>query len=331
MLAAQTIPHYPFAPGDDVSSSPCTSSHHAPLLLRLSLSDMSGSKSSGQWTVGAGYLAVTRSAYLRGFFGKACHPSWAFRFVPIFTAPDDFSCIAYRQGFMAFSLLGFSNGSNDYEKMQAAKIIFRRKVTIKGTTYIQDCRRAYTTDSHHQTEMLRRAAAVDVQTIAAALIALIYSLASGIKRVQHYRAVQDVTIAAKHTLTRNKCLRANIKVHMCYACLFAASAQRANARCCFRWRAAPRPCVSLPCAATARAPFEKWWSDRLREPLVPKPRPHQQRNPAIVQSLAHRHYQFCQQARNAGAIAVNFHWPLIPAHSTSREHGQDCPVWRCGT
>ena len=50
----------------------------------------------------------------------------------------------------------------------------------------------------------------NVQMIAAALIALIDSLPSGVECVQHYRAVQDVTIAAKDTLTRNKGLRANI-------------------------------------------------------------------------------------------------------------------------
>ena len=41
-------------------------------------------------------------------------------------------------------------------------------------------------------EMLRSAAAADVQTIAAALIAVIDSLLSGGERVQLYRAVQDV-------------------------------------------------------------------------------------------------------------------------------------------
>ena len=50
--------------------------------------------------------------------------------------------------------------------------------------------------------VLRSAAAADVQTIAAALIAAINSLPSGAERVQLYRAVQDVTMAAKDTLTR---------------------------------------------------------------------------------------------------------------------------------
>ena len=50
----------------------------------------------------------------------------------------------------------------------------------------------------------------DVQTIAAALIAPIDSPPSGGERVQLYRTVQDVTIVAKDTLTRNKGLRANI-------------------------------------------------------------------------------------------------------------------------
>ena len=59
--------------------------------------------------------------------------------------------------------------------------------------------------------MLRSAAAADVQTIAATLSAVINSLPSGGERVQLYRAVQDVAIAAKDTLTRNKCLRANIE------------------------------------------------------------------------------------------------------------------------
>ena len=58
--------------------------------------------------------------------------------------------------------------------------------------------------------MFRSAEATDVQTIAAALIALIDSLPNGVERVQFYRAVQDVTIAARDTLKRNKCLRANI-------------------------------------------------------------------------------------------------------------------------
>ena len=58
--------------------------------------------------------------------------------------------------------------------------------------------------------MLRSTAAADAQTIAAVLIALIDLLPSCVERVQLYRAVQDVTIAAKDTLTRNKGLRANI-------------------------------------------------------------------------------------------------------------------------
>ena len=45
------------------------------------------------------------------------------------------------------------------------------------------------------TEMLRSAAAADVQTIAAALIAVINSLSSGGERVQLYRAVQNVQSA----------------------------------------------------------------------------------------------------------------------------------------
>ena len=45
----------------------------------------------------------------------------------------------------------------------------------------------------------------------AALIAVIHSLPSGGERVQPYRAMQNVTIAAKYTLTRNKCWRANIQ------------------------------------------------------------------------------------------------------------------------
>ena len=53
--------------------------------------------------------------------------------------------------------------------------------------------------------MLRSAAAADVQTIAAALIAPVDSPPSGGERVQLYRAVQDVQSAAracvdKHTL-----------------------------------------------------------------------------------------------------------------------------------
>ena len=59
--------------------------------------------------------------------------------------------------------------------------------------------------------MFQSAAAADMQTIAAALIALIDLLPSCVERVQLYRAVQDVTIATKNTLTRNKGLRANIK------------------------------------------------------------------------------------------------------------------------
>ena len=55
--------------------------------------------------------------------------------------------------------------------------------------------------------MLRSAEAADVQTIAAVLIAVINSLPRGVERVQLYRAVQNVTIAAKDTLTRNRCLR----------------------------------------------------------------------------------------------------------------------------
>ena len=51
-------------------------------------------------------------------------------------------------------------------------------------------------------QMLRSVAAADVQTIAAALIAVINSLPSGGKRIQYYRAVQDMAIAAKDTLTR---------------------------------------------------------------------------------------------------------------------------------
>ena len=43
--------------------------------------------------------------------------------------------------------------------------------------------------------MLRSAAAADVQTIAAALIAVINSLPSGAECVQLYRAVQDVRSA----------------------------------------------------------------------------------------------------------------------------------------
>ena len=45
--------------------------------------------------------------------------------------------------------------------------------------------------------MFRSAAATDVQTIAAALIALIDSLPNGVERVQFYRAVQDVQSAAR--------------------------------------------------------------------------------------------------------------------------------------
>ena len=56
--------------------------------------------------------------------------------------------------------------------------------------------------------------AADVQTIATALIAG-STASNGVERIQHYRAVRDVAIAAKHTLTRNNCLRANIKVRMC--------------------------------------------------------------------------------------------------------------------
>ena len=43
-----------------------------------------------------------------------------------------------------------------------------------------------TTDIHHRTEILRSAAAADVQTITAALIAVINSLPSGGERVQLY-------------------------------------------------------------------------------------------------------------------------------------------------
>ena len=45
------------------------------------------------------------------------------------------------------------------------------------------------------------AAASDVRTTAAALIAPVESLPGGGERVQLYRALQDVTIAAKDTLT----------------------------------------------------------------------------------------------------------------------------------
>ena len=45
------------------------------------------------------------------------------------------------------------------------------------------------------TQMLRSAAAADVQTIAAVLIAVINSLPSGGERVQLYRAVQHVQSA----------------------------------------------------------------------------------------------------------------------------------------
>ena len=45
--------------------------------------------------------------------------------------------------------------------------------------------------------MLRSAAAADVQTIAAALIAPVDSPPSGGERVQLYRAVQDVQSAAR--------------------------------------------------------------------------------------------------------------------------------------
>ena len=60
-----------------------------------------------------------------------------------------------------------------------------------------------------RTEMLRSAATADVQTIAAALIALINSLPSGIERVQLYRAVQDVQSAVdacvdKYTLRNSE-------------------------------------------------------------------------------------------------------------------------------
>ena len=59
------------------------------------------------------------------------------------------------------------------------------------------------------TEMLRSAAAVDVQTIVAALIAVINSLPSGNERVQFYRAAQDVQSAVdacvdKYTLQNPK-------------------------------------------------------------------------------------------------------------------------------
>ncbi len=46
-------------------------------------------------------------------------------------------------------------------------------------------------------EMLRSAAAADVQTITAALVAAINSLPGGVERVQLYRAVQDVQSAAR--------------------------------------------------------------------------------------------------------------------------------------
>ena len=59
------------------------------------------------------------------------------------------------------------------------------------------------------TEMLRSTAAADVQTIAAALIAVINSLPSGGERVQLYRAVQDVQLAVdacvdKYTLRNSE-------------------------------------------------------------------------------------------------------------------------------
>ena len=58
-------------------------------------------------------------------------------------------------------------------------------------------------------QMLRSAAAVDVQTIVAALIAVINSLPSGNERVQFYRAAQDVQSAVdacvdKYTLQNPK-------------------------------------------------------------------------------------------------------------------------------
>ena len=48
------------------------------------------------------------------------------------------------------------------------------------------------THEAYVTEMLRSVAATDVRTIAAALIAVINSLPSGVERVQLYRAVQHV-------------------------------------------------------------------------------------------------------------------------------------------
>ena len=60
-----------------------------------------------------------------------------------------------------------------------------------------------------RTQMLRSAAAADVQTIAAALIAVANSLPNGGERVQLYRAMQDVQSAVnacvdKYTLRNSE-------------------------------------------------------------------------------------------------------------------------------
>ena len=65
-------------------------------------------------------------------------------------------------------------------------------------TYMQKCWKAYTTDIHHRTEILRSTAAADVGRADC----WINSLSSDAERVQLYLAVQDVTIPAKDTLTR---------------------------------------------------------------------------------------------------------------------------------
>ena len=51
------------------------------------------------------------------------------------------------------------------------------------------CRKTYTTDIHHRMEVLRSAAVADVQTIVAALIAVINPFAGSGERIQFYRVV----------------------------------------------------------------------------------------------------------------------------------------------
>ena len=73
----------------------------------------------------------------------------------------------------------------DSDRLRSPLATFVYNPQMNGT-YIQKYRKAYTTDIHHRTEILRSAAAADVQTITAALIAVINSLPSGGERVQLY-------------------------------------------------------------------------------------------------------------------------------------------------